>query len=88
MSDPARDRTWNLLLRRQAPCPLGHRTTLKEEIHHYKFTKLKACSIFYFFLGGGLEEFHNNTLLHPQSGQQSHGSLFHGKIATMPVNSQ
>ena len=24
--DPARDRTWNLLLRRQAPYPLGHRT--------------------------------------------------------------
>lgn len=28
LSDPTRDRTWNLLLRRQAPYPLGHRTDM------------------------------------------------------------
>ena len=29
-SDPARTRTWNLLIRSQAPYPLGHRTTCRE----------------------------------------------------------
>ncbi len=29
LHDLARDRTWNLLLRRQAPYPLGHKATNK-----------------------------------------------------------
>ena len=40
--DPARDRTWNLLLRRQAPYPLGHRTTLR--VNRLK-SKLKSFFI-------------------------------------------
>ena len=30
--EPTRDRTWNLLIRSQAPYPFGHRSLLLEEV--------------------------------------------------------